>query len=275
MLYLSVITGRSPGILCHQASWSQGCSSIFKKSDETIWPPKVVVTDRLKSYRAAMNVIGNQATQDVGRWKNNRAEKSHLPFRRRERAMSKFRLERSLQKFSTIHSSVCNHFNFQRHLISRDEFIFIATLCTSVKYRTVTLQQPPCYPLMQAYAYRHSAMPEQSHFYGYAPVAKCFYSVPLAVFENDGLRDCRSYQAERFGCPVRQSKPGSNCSISRAQNNVICVRFRGPCINGLIISCSHSMVSRRARACSCAINVAYCASTGRATSRSQTLRPSR
>ena len=112
-------------------------------------------------------------------------------------------------------------------------------------------------------------------FYGYAPVAKCFYSVPLAVFENDGLRDCRSYQAERFGCPVRQSKPGSNCSISRAQNNVICVRFRGPCINGLIISCSHSMVSRRARACSCAINVAYCASTGRATSRSQTLRPSR
>lgn len=84
--------------------------------------PKVIVTDRLKSYRAAMKVIGNQAAQDVGRWKNNRAENSHLPFRRRDRAMSKFRLERSLQKFTAVHSPVYNHFNFQRHLIARDEF---------------------------------------------------------------------------------------------------------------------------------------------------------
>lgn len=89
--------------------------AFLKKAIKRYGQPKVIVTDRLKSYGAAMNVIGNQAAQEVGRWKNNRAENSHLPFRRRERAMYRFRLERSLQKFTAIHSSVCNHLNFQRH----------------------------------------------------------------------------------------------------------------------------------------------------------------
>jgi putative transposase len=53
--------------------------------------PRVIVTDRLRSYRAAMNVIGNAADQGCGRWLNNRAENSHQPFRRREGAMLKFR----------------------------------------------------------------------------------------------------------------------------------------------------------------------------------------
>ena len=96
--------------------------AFLKRAMKRYGAPKVIVTDRLKSYRAAMNVIGNQVAQDVGRWKNNRAENSHLPFRRRERAMSKFRLGQSLQKLTTVNSSTCNHFNFQRHLISRDEF---------------------------------------------------------------------------------------------------------------------------------------------------------
>tara|TARA_B100001964_G_scaffold200910_1_gene228284 strand:- start:240 stop:521 length:282 start_codon:yes stop_codon:yes gene_type:complete len=77
--------------------------------------PHEIVTDRLKSYRAAMKVIGNQDVQKVGRWKNNRCENSHLPFRRREYAMLKFRLRQTLQKFSAIHSSVYNHFNQERH----------------------------------------------------------------------------------------------------------------------------------------------------------------
>ena len=96
--------------------------AFLKKAMKRYGTPKVIVTDRLKSYSAAMKVIGNQATQEVGRWKNNRAENSHIPFRRRERAMFRFRLERSLQKFAAIHASICNHFNLQRHLISRDKF---------------------------------------------------------------------------------------------------------------------------------------------------------
>jgi len=84
--------------------------------------PQVIVTDRLRSYRAAMKVIGNQAIQELGRWKNNRCENSHLPFRRREHAMLRFRHMRSLQKFVSIHSSIFNHFNHQRHLNSRNTF---------------------------------------------------------------------------------------------------------------------------------------------------------
>jgi putative transposase len=84
--------------------------------------PKVIVTDRLRSYGAAMKVIGNANRQEVGRWKNNRAENSHLPFRRRERAMLRFRRTRSLQKFVSVHSSIHNHFNQERHLYSRDNF---------------------------------------------------------------------------------------------------------------------------------------------------------
>jgi len=84
--------------------------------------PRAIVTDRLRSYRAAMNMIGNGAAQEIGRWLNNRAENSHLPFRRREYAMLRFRHLRSLQKFIAIHSSVYNHFNQERHLTSRDNF---------------------------------------------------------------------------------------------------------------------------------------------------------
>lgn len=94
----------------------------LKKIMKKYSSPKVIVTDKLKSYRAAMNIIGNSSKQETGRWKNNRCENSHLPFRRRERAMLKFRLERSLQKFVSIHSSVFNLFNKERHLNSRDTF---------------------------------------------------------------------------------------------------------------------------------------------------------
>ena len=84
--------------------------------------PKVIVTDRLRSYRAAMREIGNEAHQETGRWLNNRAENSHQPFRRRERAMAKFRSAKSLQKFAAVHASVSNHFNLERHLYNREDF---------------------------------------------------------------------------------------------------------------------------------------------------------
>ena len=84
--------------------------------------PASIVTDRLKSYRAAMKVIGNEGCQETRRWLNNRAENSHQPFRRREGAMARFRDIKTLQKFASIHASIYNHFNHQRHLNRRDTF---------------------------------------------------------------------------------------------------------------------------------------------------------
>ena len=63
----------------------------LKRTMKRYGRPRSIVTDRLRSYRSAMKVIGNAADQECGRWLNNRAENSHQPFRRRERAMQTFR----------------------------------------------------------------------------------------------------------------------------------------------------------------------------------------
>jgi putative transposase len=94
----------------------------LKRAMKRYGRPASIVTDRLRSYRAAMNVIGNAADQTCGRWLNNRVENSHQPFRRRERAMATFRVMKTLQKFAAAHASILNHFNHDRHLNRRDIF---------------------------------------------------------------------------------------------------------------------------------------------------------
>ena len=76
--------------------------TFLKKTMKRHGKPKVIVTDRLRSYGAAMKEIGNAAVQETGRWLNNRAENSHQPFRRRERAMLRFRRMHTLQKLSAV-----------------------------------------------------------------------------------------------------------------------------------------------------------------------------
>jgi putative transposase len=83
---------------------------------------KAVTTDGLRSYKAAMNEIGHADRQEVGRWANNRVENSHLPFRRRERAMQRFRRMKTFQKFAAVHGTVHNHFNQERHLTDRETY---------------------------------------------------------------------------------------------------------------------------------------------------------
>ena len=94
----------------------------LKKAMRRHGSPESIVTDRLRSYGAALREIGAMELQVTGRYLNNRGENSHLPLRRRERAMLRFRRMRSLQTFAAVHSSVHNHFNQERHLYSRDNF---------------------------------------------------------------------------------------------------------------------------------------------------------
>jgi len=96
--------------------------SFLKRAVKRHGQPLSVVTDSLRSYRAAMKVIGVHRRQECGRWLNNRAENSHQPFRRREGAMARFRDIKTLQKFAFAHASIHNHFNLDRHLSSRDAF---------------------------------------------------------------------------------------------------------------------------------------------------------
>ncbi len=94
----------------------------LRKAMKRYGRPRVMVTDPLRSYQAVMRKIGNAARQETSRWLNNRAENSHQPFRRQERAMTKFRSAKSLQKFAAVHASIDHHFNQQRHLCSRKNF---------------------------------------------------------------------------------------------------------------------------------------------------------
>jgi putative transposase len=94
----------------------------LKRAMKRYGRPNAIVTDRLRSYGAALKVIGIVERQECGRWLNNRAENSHQPFRRRERAMQRFRAARTLQKSAAAHASVHNHFNHDRHLNRRDIF---------------------------------------------------------------------------------------------------------------------------------------------------------
>ncbi len=103
--------------------WNRRAALKFlKRAMKRYGRPKKIVTDRLRSYRAAMREIGNEARQETGHWLNNRAENSHQPFRRREGAMAKFRDIKTLQKFAAVHASIYNHFNLERHLNRRDIF---------------------------------------------------------------------------------------------------------------------------------------------------------
>jgi putative transposase len=94
----------------------------FKKALKRHGSPVEIVTDGLKSYPAAMKDLGIEDRREMGRWLNNRAENSHLPLRRKERVMLRFRQMKTLQKFASVHANVYNHFNSERHLVSRQTY---------------------------------------------------------------------------------------------------------------------------------------------------------
>ena len=96
--------------------------SFMKRTLKRHGSPDAITTDGLRFYGAAMNDLGNADKREVGRWANNRVENSHLPFRRRERAMLRFRQMKSLQKFASVHANVSNHFNLERHIVDRQTF---------------------------------------------------------------------------------------------------------------------------------------------------------
>ena len=81
--------------------------------------PKLLVTDKLRSYGSAFRRLGLSCPHEQGIRQNNRAENSHQAVRRRERKLQRFKSARSAQRFLSMHAAVHNTFNLQRHLVSR------------------------------------------------------------------------------------------------------------------------------------------------------------
>jgi putative transposase len=116
------VRGEVLGVFVTKRRDRRAALKFLKRAMKRYGRPRSIVTDRLRSYRSAMKAIGNAADQECGRWLNNRSENSHQPFRRRERAMAKFREMKTLQKFAAAHASIPNHFNHDRHINSRNIF---------------------------------------------------------------------------------------------------------------------------------------------------------
>ena len=101
-----------------QAEQARRVEADAQAFEEICLLPERLVTDDLRSYSAAVRVLGIERRHERGRWKNNRAENSHQPTRRRERKMQRFKSAGSAQKFLSAQVAVYNIFNVQRHLTS-------------------------------------------------------------------------------------------------------------------------------------------------------------
>ena len=80
--------------------------------------PRIIVTDKLRSYRVAHRELMPDTIHDTSQYANNRAELSHEPTRVRERGMRKFKSVEQAQRFLDVHATVYNLFNLGRHLVS-------------------------------------------------------------------------------------------------------------------------------------------------------------
>jgi len=99
--------------------------------------PKVLVTDKLRSYAATFRQLGLCCPHEQGLRRNNRAENSHQVVRRRERKLQRFKSARSAQRFLSLQAAVHNTFNLQRHLISRSTLRIFRAEATAEWHRAV------------------------------------------------------------------------------------------------------------------------------------------
>jgi putative transposase len=99
--------------------------------------PLRIITDRLRSYSAAIRTSFCRVTHTTERYANNRVEASHQPMRQRERQMRRFKSARQAQRFLSLHGVIHNLFRTGRHLIRSRNYRFLRSRSFSI-WRTMT-----------------------------------------------------------------------------------------------------------------------------------------
>ena len=84
--------------------------------------PRVIVTDKLRSYGVAQRRLLPGVEHRQSRYLNNRAENSHRPTRRRERQMQRFKSPHQAQHFLSAHAFIHGHFHPRRHLLAANAY---------------------------------------------------------------------------------------------------------------------------------------------------------
>jgi transposase-like protein len=139
--------------------------------------PKLLVTDKLRSYASAFRRLGLTCRHEQWLRMNNRAENSHQTVRRRERELQRFKSARSAQCFLSMHAAVHNTFNLQRHLVSRSTLrIFRGEAAAQWSNAVAT---PPLTRVLSVA--RHLGLPDWLVFSGavYQPVLNHLTGRPL------------------------------------------------------------------------------------------------
>jgi len=85
-------------------------------------PPRVMITDKLASYKAAKREVMPSVEHRRHKGLNNRAENSHQPTRRRERQMKHFKSPGQAQGFLPAHDGISNHFHLRRHQVPATQY---------------------------------------------------------------------------------------------------------------------------------------------------------
>ncbi|AGI70042.1 IS6-family transposase [Octadecabacter antarcticus 307] len=105
-------------ILVQSRRNKRAADRFFHKLFKTFGAPRVVVTDKLRSYGAALKDLALGIEHRSHKRLNNRSEGSHRPTRRREKCMGRFKSPRQAQQFLSVHDQIQNVFRHRRHTLS-------------------------------------------------------------------------------------------------------------------------------------------------------------
>jgi putative transposase len=104
--------------------------------------PRVIVTDKLRSYGVAQRYLLPGVEHRQSRYLNNRAENSHRPTRRRERQMQRFKSPEQAQDFLSAHAFIHGHVHPRRHLMAATAYRAIRSAAFNVWQQEMCAQHP-------------------------------------------------------------------------------------------------------------------------------------